>query len=160
MVNYLKMEKYVKRVFIDLEETIINDIDAAKPLWDNILKIKKFIADESPDSIETFSFALWTEQDKANWDFAKRKISLPIETQTFEVNVLKLAFLRAMVGHVKPHEMTDFLALMTKDRVFEWMIQKDFTEGEFILIDDLVESHTLITKKGKMIIRIININDL
>jgi hypothetical protein len=65
-----------------------------------------------------------------------------------------------MIGKVDKSEITDFLKLMSKDRVFEWMIQRDFGKGEFILIDDRAESHVLITKNAEMTIRVINISEV
>jgi hypothetical protein len=150
----------MKKLFIDLEETIINDIDAAIPLWANITKIKKFIEVESPDFVGTFSFALLGPQEKANWRAVKEEIGFTIDTQAWEVDDLKLAFLRAMIGKVDKSEITDFLKLMSKDRVFEWMTQKDNSKGEFILIDDRAESHVLITKNAEMTIRVINISEV
>ena len=75
----------MKKIFIDLEETIINDIDAIVPMWRNINKIKRFIENEKPDSVETFSFALLGKHEKGNWEWIKKEIGIEMSTQTFEI---------------------------------------------------------------------------
>jgi hypothetical protein len=148
----------MKKLFIDLEETIIDDIDICTLLWGNVEAVLSFIRREEPDAIETFSFALLGPQEISNWKAVRQDCIPEMRTQTFDIKQLKLSFLRAMLGRVEESEMFDFIAFATKDRVFEWMIQRDFTEGEFILIDDTVKTHTLTV--GKLTIRVINVADL
>ena len=148
-------------LFIDLEETMIDSCDTCALLPDNLERIKGFISEVNPDTIETFSWGLWSEQDKANWERTKPLVAegwgFDIKTQTFDIEEQQLAFLRANIGWVKPSEVIDFGGLLKKETVFEWFVRRNFKEGHFILIDDMVPNKR-IDFDGKLIITFININ--
>jgi ribosome biogenesis GTPase A len=51
------------RIFIDLENTVIDDIDSQNLLTSNIVKIRQVVEKEKPDCIEIFSFAILNNED-------------------------------------------------------------------------------------------------
>jgi hypothetical protein len=148
---------------LDLEETIIDNIWDGNILTENIQKIKKIIKHHKPDRIITFSFALIDAQDKQIWKHVQselKEMGITVETQQFEVNELRQLFLRKRFGaHRLPDkDSTEFLCEFTqfcrKDIVFEWWAMQQ-AEGNFILVDDMVENKTIVC--GKRAIKLIKI---
>jgi hypothetical protein len=53
----------MKILFLDLEGTIIKSVDDPRILFDNILRIKRFLENREFDKIKLFSFAIYNESD-------------------------------------------------------------------------------------------------
>lgn len=136
------------RLFIDLEETIIESSDTGILLPDNIAVLKDFVEVFKPESVETFSWGLWTPAEFAKWEKSRQLIQeqwgLEITTQSFNTEEQQLAFLRDLIGKVEQHELVDFCGLLKKELVFEWFVRKNFQEGHFVLIDDRVPDKEII----------------
>ena len=150
-------------LFLDIEETIVGSSDTCILLPEKVEGIKRFIAKSKPDFIETFSWGLWTEQEKRLWERTSALLrsdwDLDIQTQTFDIEQQQLAFLRAKIGKVDPSEVIDFCGLLKKDTVFEWFIQERFKEGHFVLIDDMVPNKQ-INFENKLIITFFNVSEV
>jgi len=150
------------RLFVDLEETIIESSDTGVLLPDNIARLKQFVDQIKFESIETFSWGLWTQREFVHWEKAKRLIQeqwgIDIVTQSFDVGEQQLSFLRDMVGHVEAHEVNDFRGLLKKELVFEWFVRKNFKAGHFVLVDDRVPDKQVMI--GDLIIKMINIGSI
>lgn len=155
----------MNKLFLDLEETLIDDIFACKPLEDNVERIRAFIASRQPDSIETFTWAFWEKADFVNWEsiaaWFKVVFGRELILQTFDVTKQRIEFLESILGgHIRPGEEFDFAHLPNKERVFEWFIRKNFSSGTFALIDDTVTTKTITMNRGGLEIEIVNVVDV
>lgn len=155
-----------RKVFLDLEETIIESWD--NPIIMNHKKISKFLRNLDITHVGIFSFAIWNDEDKVN--FERFEIKQMIE-QSLQVFVGKVLTVPEMADEVFWKQGTviepmEFIQLWGKQRAFlDWaMMQPRFDEGEqeFILIDDVVSNVTLIDDNhgGDFRVKTININSL
>ena len=144
-------------LFVDLEGTLIDSTDNGILLFNNIERLKAFVDEQQPDSIETFSWGLWTEHEKITWEKSRQLIQeqwgLVINTQVFEVEDQQLEFLRASMSKVERHELIDFCGLLKKEQVFEWFVRRNFVKGCFVLIDDMVPDKEISVGGLKIIMR-------
>lgn len=135
-------------MFLDIEGTLVEDMNHPRFIVHNIQKIKDKIDLFQPEKISTFSFALWEEKDFIQWNQISNTLSkntgMNIAPQSFDLLDLKLEFLRDLIGKASEQEIWDFNKLLNKERMFEWFIRKNFKQGHFILFDDLVPNKTII----------------
>lgn len=138
----------MKQMFLDIEGTLVEDMNHPRFIVHNIQKIKDKIDLFQPEKISTFSFALWEEKDFIQWNQISNTLSkntgMNIAPQSFDLLDLKLEFLRDLIGKASEQEIWDFNKLLNKERMFEWFIRKNFKQGHFILFDDLVPNKTII----------------
>ena len=150
----------MNHLFLDIENTIAENISVVSCIPNKVEKIKRYIKDQKPDSIETFSFGIWI---KINQQLAKHIINFSgiknVKIQHWLTNDLKLEFLRDIFGEVKPNELHDFIGLTTKEFMFEWYVKKHCCDGSFVLIDDTV-SHFKSVEIGNQRIVFINIDKI
>lgn len=154
-----------KLLALDLEQTVIDDIWQGNLLVSNINKISKIVAQEQPDKIVTFSWALIDEPDFNTWAWVQSQLAnkgISVSTQDFEVRNLQQAFLKKKFGlHQLPKEssatfLSEFASLCHKELVFEWWAsQQDF--DELILVDDMVTDKTVSLPNLNKTIRFIKI---
>lgn len=157
-----------KVLFLDLEETIIKEIDDPVVLWENVKNIKRLVKIENFSEIQTFSFSLHNEMDFLNWKSAQNKIENHLEcsilTQTFSVDDLKMAFLKSIFGHAVKQDIWEFCALLTKSRLFKFFIEKFFEDAfkhtEVWLVDDMVSNEDCTLLDLDIIIHFRNVNTL
>jgi len=64
-----------KLLALDLEQTVIDDIWQGNLLVSNINKISKIVAQEQPDKIVTFSWALIDEPDFNTWAWVQSQLA-------------------------------------------------------------------------------------
>ena len=152
----------MKKVFLDLEGTVIDDALSCNVLLVHWPHIKNFIDAWQPDEVETFSWAFWEARDFDCWpglsQWLLTNLGRQVKLQEFDVAEQRLAFLRSVIGHIREEEVLDFGCFANKERVFEWFIRRDFKEGHFVLIDDMVPSKKIILRD--LIIELINVADL
>lgn len=152
----------MKRLFIDLEGTVIDDLWSCVPVTDGIARIRALIEHWRPDSIQTFSWAFWGREDLAKWPdlsaWLAQELGCEVGLQEFDVLTQRREFLRAMIGHVAPGEELDFCGLATKERVFEWFVRRAFENGSFLLIDDRVPDKTICLNNGSLVIEMANVS--
>jgi len=153
----------MKMLFLDLEETVVDDIENCNPLEDNVAKIKDFIDRWQPDRIETFSWAFWTPSDMAHWrhisPWLDAVLGRKVHLQAFDVTEQRFAFLNNMLGRVFPGEEIEFARLATKEKIFEWFIRENFEDGHFVLIDDMVPAKCITLHRGRLIIEFISVKE-
>jgi hypothetical protein len=160
------------KLFIDLEETIIDDIFDGNILWDKVKEIEDAFFNHgeiSIESVETFSFAI---EDFRDFEMMRKVIAQGVSDpfhswlfniitpQTFKTSEMKSAFLGAVIGHVESREVWDFIGLCTKERVFDWWAQKTFSDDTIVLIDDTVSTKITKFPLKNLKVMTINVNDL
>lgn len=147
------------KLFIDIEGVLIEDLTNPVLLNSNVERIACWIERNNPISIETFSFGLWEKSDFDTWETVKKLLPFSVDTQRVTAEQLKFSFLTSILGVVSKEEVNDFNGFANKSNVFEWFVKVHQANiEEFALIDDRVETKTIITKKQK--IQIINICDV
>ena len=132
------------KIFIDLEETFITDIDSCKPIPRNIDLIKKYIDEAKANSVyevklETFTFALYNEYDKYNVERAIKFFDgYDIIVQDWYTKDMRREFICKILFNVSDKDMLDFNYFANKERVFEWYCREYYKGYQTILIDDTV----------------------
>lgn len=133
------------KIFLDLEETIITDIDTLKVIDKNLKRVISFINNIKENgklvSIETFTFAMYDEYDKYQVEEVVKmlKPELDVHVQFWFTKDLRKEFIKDTLFSVNDKEMLDFNAFANKTRVFEWYIRKYHRNSYSMLIDDTVE---------------------
>lgn len=127
----------IRNVFIDLEETVIDDWHHGNFLSDNAKRIFKTL--QPRDKLSVFSFAIWNKQDAELFDLKFRK---PLENffcrpivavpTLFEIKETICKFRRLSI------DFCDFSSLFPKHMAFIEFIRATEKCGEFILFDDMV----------------------
>lgn len=129
----------MKTVFLDLEKTIIHS-------WDDPVIINEVIVTERltsirPDLIGIYSFAIYDDRDRNYFLHSMKQeiedsFHLKIETSlVFTVQEIANTILKAQVKDIQT-----FIQTHGKQNSFQEFIITKFKEGEFVLIDDLVEN--------------------
>lgn len=157
-----------KKVFLDLEETIITCWD--DPVLMNVQRLRDLLERLSVKEVDIFSFAVWTDVDvmKFNTDM-RMMIETALNVQvrkTWPVSEIKQVVCHKMGGAV--FSTSEFCALWGKVRAFPDFIEAqkakwtlDFVNSDhFILLDDCVPNKSIINKDENIIIDLINIEDL
>ncbi len=119
-------------LFLDLEGTLIDDLENANLLWENVHKIKEFIHNQRLASATIFSFGLLN-----NTDFSE---SLKSELESIlgiSLNVVsKQDIMAKVLADICLNEF-DFTTIFGKDMAFVHFIRKTEKEGTFLLVDDV-----------------------
>ena len=154
------------RVFLDLEETIIESW--GNPVLVNHQRINKFLKKLDITHVGIFSFAIWDENDKRNFDRFGIKDTIENALEVRINNVLTIPDIAKEVfwkqGMVI--SINEFITIWGKQRAFiDWaMMQPRFDEGdmEFILIDDVVQNLTILDRdsNGSFKITLFNVENI
>jgi hypothetical protein len=153
-----------KMLFLDLEETLIDDWHTKNILHLQIQKIKKEIIEpHSFDSAVLFSFAVWDEEEKNHFDiFLKEKLEellgITITVQTMEQVFEKVLKKNGITGERR--EFSDIFLFNAKFQLFsDWIKLMKENNILAILVDDTVEDQELLLKKSNNLIQFFNPKD-
>ena len=151
-------------IFLDLEETVIDDIEHCRFLPVNVFKIKEFISCFPKATFESFTFAIWNEIDKMRVEGVlfelEEQLDIKIKMQEWLPKDIRHQFVNETLFKVSDKEMLDFGAFANKQRCFEWFCKKFHSNERNILIDDTVETKRIIFRKSNLEIITINVNDI
>lgn len=141
-----------RKIFLDLEETLIDDWSTRNFLAENAKHIFRQL--HPSDELNIFSFAIWNEKDLKDFNLSLREplekffmrefAQVPTFFQIFET-VKKFRSLD--IG------FADFSSIFPKHLAFIEFIRATESEGEFWLFDDMVEDWDIFTANKKIIIR-------
>lgn len=144
-------------LFLDLEETVIDDWYSAKFLPHNIKIIREKIKqleehfDDKFEYIDIFSFAILEQKDLDRFDIyfkndIEKIFKLPVRNILCFDKPFINTFLKQFNTSIKSNQrMQDVLTLNSKSQMFE-LFCKDNHKGErSILFDDVVEDEVKIT---------------
>ena len=125
-------------VFLDLEETVIDSWDSG--LLVNSGKVRDFLQQNSVKSVHIFSFAIWTDKDKVDFDkrlrpFLKRALSTDFRMVPSVEDMMKVD--TAITG-VHFDSITDFLSIRGKQGAFMSFCKHHFDRKHNVLVDDVV----------------------
>lgn len=146
-------------LFLDLEETVIESWH--NPLLCNISKVKKFLSEFDTKDVRIFSFAVWNEDDRKEFDFSIKGLL----ERTFGVNIVWCPTLAEIAKEVgvftkcrwEPHEIT---TVWGKHRAFIDFCTSQFSDVECVLLDDVVPNLEIFNKDKNLKIRLVNVTQL
>lgn len=129
----------MKTVFLDLEKTIIYS-------WDDPIVINEGIIINQlqlirPDFVGIYSFAIYDEQDRNIFlKIMKQEIENTLHIKIEPSLIFTVLEIAKTVLKMQTGDVQKFIQTYGKQKSFQEFIKQKFQEGEFILIDDLVEN--------------------
>lgn len=146
-------------LFLDLEETVIESWQ--NPLLCNISKVKKFLADFDTKDVRIFSFAVWNENDRREFDFSIKGLL----ERAFDVNIVWCPTLEEITKEVASFtgcrwELHEISSVWGKHRTFIDFCTSQFSDIECVLLDDVVPNLELFNKDKNLKIRLVNVTQL
>jgi hypothetical protein len=149
--------------FLDLEQTIIDSWEGREII--NVGPIKRWLHANGADSVNIFSFAIWTDEDKQNFDQyirprIERYLELPILSWPSIEDMMRADFDHTGVHFDRGHERTEFINMRgKKDAFINYVLCKvDFKRA--VLIDDVVQDITITHRKNGWTIELWNVDHL
>jgi hypothetical protein len=150
-----------KVLFLDLEETIINDFNEMRVVNGSV--VKEFVAKEKFDEIHIFSFAIWDDNDVDKTasviiPFLNKLLGSNIETK-----VMKVSDMQAIVQknfRIFFDFDWEFSTTFNKDGVFQKVAPVLFPGCEIVLLDDTVENSSTELFDTKTKLRMVNVNNI
>lgn len=142
------MNPLKRHLFVDLEETLIDNWDAANLGPKNrVMDLLKIFFNHSPTGprldATVWSFAVWNERDAADFERRMRKWLEDVFNLNF-VRVVTCEEMRKAICQLKrlSHlDQTEMSQLWGKDRALEDWVKlhmSDFAHTEVVLLDDMV----------------------
>lgn len=131
-------------VFIDLEDTVINNWYDKQFLYWNNAKIAEYISNQNVSTVNIFSYAIWNDDDIQEFE---KELKQPLEYEfgkviTLYPSVQQIAKEALIFDNNKYDNEFDFIATNSKQFGFPKYIlsrNKDITEpSKFVLFDDSV----------------------
>lgn len=129
-------------LFVDLEETLIDNWHNGRLLYKNIEFVKRILASECLSGFHVFSFAIWNKVDQCDFEW---RIKRPLE-RALESSVLTFPSVEDMMladtqrtGLHWGKDVNEFVLTRGKQGAFEsWCSANYFQDTCNILVDDAV----------------------
>lgn len=150
-----------KIVFLDLEETLIDNWQDKNLLPNNIAKIKKELKQIAPDLVSIWSFAIWNEDDLLEFITSGLKVELECQLRINKFNEIptieEIQHIIEKREKLKYDSLVEFMCLNNKELSFiKYGLTK--TDTDFWLIDDTVPNLFLENNDTNVSINLINVN--
>jgi hypothetical protein len=155
-----------KVVFLDLEDTVIDEFDAAAlARLVNVEPVREFLEVEAPSTVRLFSFALWDEHRVALFrEFFEARLNRALGVEldlkdTFTTE--KLFELCRRLGTVFESD-NECMLFHGKDFGFQHFIEMstEFDDTEVVLVDDAVQTKQIFYPARRLTLRMVNVADL
>tara|TARA_B110000503_G_C6876916_1_gene301013 strand:+ start:80 stop:538 length:459 start_codon:yes stop_codon:yes gene_type:complete len=147
------------QIFLDLEETIITSW--SEGLLVNASRVREFLAENDAKTFTIFSFAVWDDQDKADFErLHRRGLERALDCRVASCPSTE-DFMRADTALTGVHfdSLTDFISIRGKVGAFtNWVRFQGLSHA--ILVDDVVPNMDIVTRDTGDIIRFINVEDV
>jgi len=158
LIFLARMFYMAKILFLDLEETVIDDFFSANPI--NILKVRTFLKKEKFDEIRIFSFAISSDRDISR----TQTIIIPMLEKLLEQDISKdIMTVGDMATIITKEEgiffENEFELSLTfkKDITFLKICMHTLKNTEAVLLDDTVKNFKGCFVDKKLDLRMINI---
>ena len=153
------MDTKTFKVFLDLEETVITSWDEG--FLCNASRVREFLAEQKATNFTVFSFAVWHDRDKADFERLHRRVL----ERALDCTVLACPsvedFMQAdteLTG-VQFDSLTDFISIRGKVGAFTSWVR--FHElGDALLVDDVVPNLDVVNRDTGEVTRFINVRDI
>lgn len=136
-------------VFLDLEDTVIDDINSATILDQRCSEIRRVLEHIRPDRIGVMSWAIWNDAEKEAFmrSCTKSRIEDHIGHEFDPDLVWSMADFRkhVLATSGKNFSQDDLFDLFGKEECLNLLFRKNFFTEDVVLIDDTV-SHQLVTE--------------
>lgn len=147
------------QVFLDLEETVITSW--AEGLLCNASRVREFLVEQQATKFTIFSFAVWDDRDKAEFDrLHRRGLERALDCRVAACPSVE-DFMQAdtTLTGVYFDSLTDFISIRGKVGAFtNWCRFQGFSHA--LLVDDVVPNIDIVSRDTGAIIRFINVVDL
>jgi hypothetical protein len=148
------------KVFLDLEDTVIDNWHSGTPV--NIPEVKFFLKLSDVSEVSLFSFAVWDEGDR--FDFQKRL--QPMLERELDVRFTQLLTCHDMMRsdkfftQIHFEDLREFIAMRGKNDAFvNWCLANE--QGEHsVLVDDIVPNRVMVDFDSKTKIETINVTNI
>jgi len=147
------------KVFLDLEETVITSWDEG--LLCNTSKVREFLSKQKVTSFTVFSFAVWNDKDKVDFErLHRRSLELALDcVVTGCPSVTDFMKADTELTGVKFDSLTDFISIRGKVGAFTSWVR--FHEiGDALLVDDVVPNLDVVNRDTGEVTRFINVKDI
>jgi len=162
-----------RHLHLDLEDTLIHPITAnswwqARPRQDTLMKVKAFIKEWQPHSVNIFSFAIWTPHELDGFNQGLRghlEDELGVKFQAVPT-VDDMIAVGKRVLQVNVLDMDDILHFIGKQDTFRFCMRGLETMAkagpgiDVVLLDDVVYNESFDWPDMKISGRILNILDM
>lgn len=136
-------------VFLDLEETVIDDINSATILVERCEQIRKVLDHIQPDKLGILSWAIWNESERKAFlsSCTKDRIEIHLQRQFDHDLIWSMETVRDNIFKIsgKQFFVEDFFDLFGKEECLNFLFRKHFFKADVVLIDDTV-SHKHVTE--------------
>jgi len=147
------------KIFLDLEETVITSW--AEGLLCNSSRVRDFLAENDAKSFTVFSFAVWNDKDKQDFEkLHRRGLERALDCRVAACPSVE-DFMRADTALTGVHfdSLTDFISIRGKVGSFtNWVRFNGISHA--ILVDDVVPNVDIVTRDSGDVIRFINVVDV
>lgn len=150
-----------KFVFLDLEGTVIDDIDNQGLL--DLRAVRRWLKSEDVVVVSIFSFAIDNkgERDTFMRQWTRRTLEAELGVEIGKVVTTEDAMAAALHrNRVQFEGLWEFKQLWGKERGFIDFAFQNFTNTEVVLLDDLVIDQTVVFPTKNLTIRLVNVNTL
>jgi len=150
-----------KFVFLDLEGTVIDDIDNQGLL--DLRAVRRWLKSEDVVVVSIFSFAIDNkgERDTFMRQWTRRTLEAELGVEIGKVVTTEDAMAAALHrNRVQFEGLWEFKQLWGKERGFIDFAFQNFTNAEVVLLDDLVIDQTVVFPTKNLTIRLVNVNTL
>jgi hypothetical protein len=149
------------RVFLDLEETVIDSWDSG--LLTNVSRIQSFLKEQDASSVTIFSFAVWNAGDQKTFE---ARLRAPLETalgcriDSCPSVADFMAVDASVTGVHWGNDLCEFVSMRGKFGSFmSWCRQHHPTEN-CVLVDDVVQNIDVVNRDTSTVIRFLNVGAL
>ena len=146
-------------VFLDLEQTVITSWDEGLLL--NATKVREFLAEQNVTNFTVFSFAVWDDKDKVNFErLHRRGLERALDCKVAACPSVE-DFMQADTELTGVHfdSLTDFISIRGKVGAFtNWVRFKGL--GNSVLVDDVVPNIDIVNRDSGAVTRFVNVDSL
>jgi hypothetical protein len=155
-----------KIVFLDLEDTVIDEFDAAaRARLMNIEAVRAFLAAEAPAEVRLFSFAIWDEHRVALFrEFFESQLNRELGVKLGLVDTFTTEKLFQLCGSKGLIFESDNECMLFHGKAFGFQhfieMSPQFDNTEVVLVDDAVEAKWIHYPGRRLTLRMVNVADL
>ena len=147
------------KLFLDLEETIIDNCHDFVFLPTKCEKIRNFICDNKITHITILSFAIENEEDVVMFENEfKEDVERVLGAKI--TNVLSVEHIMKVLGFTESMNLFTFKSFGKQSAFITFMERIKFDDFDYVLIDDMVENVTMTFSDFGNKIQLINIDSL
>ena len=157
-----------QHLFIDLEETLIDNWDSANlgprtKVWQLLGDHFLHTVNDAPLEATVWSFAVWDDHDKEHFDKRMRKWLEEVFNLKF-VRVVTCKEMRDTIVELKGFnlglDVSEMVQIWSKDRSLEDWVKfhlNDFANSRIVLLDDMVMNKTVRFEDANVEVRFVRV---